>query len=237
MQKRSILIRTSAVAGVTGLAVAAGAGTAAAQTEVDRPSTFTSAFTAMAVPGEVVDGDDNPAPGPEGASGTFTFMINSDEEIICYDISVQGITPPYQSPANTATHIHEAPAGESGPPRLAFADPEDDGSGTLTSEGCLQGPFETGVEGDDGADTGAALSLAEIEADPAGFFADTHTADFVPGAVRGQLTEIPVGGVETGAGGTAGVTGVSTGLMALGGTAAAAAAGAVALRRRSTTGA
>ncbi|WP_018157129.1 CHRD domain-containing protein [Demetria terragena] len=190
---------------ITGLAALGGfafAGPAAAETEVDRPSTFTSAFTVMATPDAVIDPDGNSAPGEPGTSGTFTFMINSDEEIICYDITTKGVTPPYQSKAKTATHLHEAVAGKGGPPRISFPNPEGSGD-TRTSKGCLKGPFTTGLPGPDGADTGTGFSLKQIEANAAGFSADTHTSAFVPGAVRGQLKAIPVGGVDTGFGGTA----------------------------------
>ena len=230
---RIILARTALVAGAAGALVLTGGGFASADTEVSRPSSFTSAFTAMATPDMVVDSDNVPTPGTAGASGTFTYMINSDEEVICYDISVRGITLPYESPAKTATHIHEAGSGTSGPPRIAFPNPVDDGSGTLVSNGCLQGPFTTGVA-PEGTDTGEGFTLAEIEADPSAFFTDTHTAANPAGAVRGQLTEIPVGGVETGAGGSTDGSSAPIGLLALGGTAAAA-AGAVALRRRATS--
>ncbi|WP_313818178.1 CHRD domain-containing protein [Citricoccus sp.] len=185
------------------LALLVTAAPAHANTEVDEPDSFTSAFTSMATPDQVVDSEGMEAPGEPGATGEFTFRINSDLEIICYDITVNGITGDYESPAATATHVHEAAAGESGPPRLAFPNPEPVGDGPRTSSGCLQGPFTTGLTDDDDVDTGEGFSLAQIEADPAGFSADTHTENFVPGAVRGQLTEVPVGGLETGGGGTA----------------------------------
>lgn len=229
---RSRLGTVGALGGAVAL-LAVGAGPAHAGTEVERPDTFTSAFTVMATPEEVIDPDGNAAPGEPGATGTFNFMINSDEEIICFDITLDGVTPPYESPAKTATHIHEADAGEPGPPRLAFADPTGDGA-ELTSSGCLQGPFTTGIEGDDGNDTGEGFSLAEIEANPAGFSADTHTSEFVPGAVRGQLSQVPVGGVDTGLGGAAAASNSAdqsvillTGSLALLGLAA----GVVAVRR------
>ena len=228
---RTTLQRTSAVLGAAGLLALGTVGSASAETEVPEPATFTSAFTAMATPDMVVNADDEPTPGEPGATGTFTYRINSDTEVICYDITLNGVTPPYQSPAKTATHIHQAVAGESGPPRLAFPNPTDDGSGALTSVGCLQGPFTTGVMSD-GQDTGAGFSLAQIEADPASFFTDTHTSTYVPGAVRGQLTAIPVGGVETGAGGTAGGQSSAALAGALGGAAVIAAAGTLVLRRR-----
>ena len=122
-------LRTAVVAGAVGAVVLTGAGTASAETEVAEPATFTSAFTAMATPDMVVNAESAPTPGEPGASGSFMYRINSDLEIICYDITLSGVTPPYMSPAKTATHIHEAAPGESGPPRIAFPNPEDDGSG------------------------------------------------------------------------------------------------------------
>jgi hypothetical protein len=37
------------------------------------------------------------------------------------------------------------------------------------------------------ADTGEGFSLAQIEANPPAFFTDVHTADYLAGAIRGQL--------------------------------------------------
>ncbi|MCX6462800.1 MAG: CHRD domain-containing protein [Pseudonocardiales bacterium] len=200
---RRTVRRVAVLTALTTSAVALSAGVASAQdADVPEPSSFTSMFSATTTPDNVVNADGEPVPGPDGGTGTWTFRINSDEEIICYDIVVEGITAEYESPARTATHIHEAAAGASGPPRVVFPNPADAGDGTLRSEGCLQGPFTTGVMAD-GTDTGEGFSLAEIEADPAAYYADVHTADFVPGALRGQLMQAPMGGVDTGAGGTA----------------------------------
>ncbi len=224
------LLGAATLLGGTALTLAAAA-PASAETEVPRPDTFTSAFTVMATPDQVVDMEGNPAPGEPGATGTFDFMVNSDEEIICYDITLTGVTGDYESPAKTATHIHEAAAGEPGPPRIAFPNPEGDGD-TRTASGCLQGPFTTGVEDDAGADTGEGFTLAQLEANPAGFTGDTHTADYTAGAVRGQLSAVPVGGVDTGLGGMQDDT---SGAAYLGGAALAGAAaigGALVLRRR-----
>lgn len=199
----------------------------AADTEVDEPETFTSMFTAMATPDMVIGMTGQPAPGQPGATGTFNYRINSDEETICYDLTLQGVTGEYMSPARTATHVHEAQPGMSGPPRIAFPNPTGDGD-TRNSSGCLQGPFTTGVMAN-GQDTGTGFSLKEIEANPSAFFGDSHTREFTAGVVRGQLTEVPMGGVETGAG----ATGTDVAPIALGAGAilAAAGAGVVALRR------
>lgn len=230
MSTRTMTRRTRlgacSIIGAAGL-VALAAAPASAETEVDPPDTFTSAFTVWGTPDNVVG-----APGEPGSSGTFDFMINSDEEIICYDITLEGVTPPYMSPAKTATHLHEAEAGVSGPPRISFPNPTGEGD-VLTSSGCLQGPFTSGALDDDGVDTGEGFTLAEIEANPAEYYGDTHTADYVPGAVRGQLTEVPVGGIPTGFGGTAD-TGDNSAIVMTGGAMALlglTAAGAVAVRR------
>ena len=69
------------------------------------------------------------------------------------------------------------------------------------SLGCITGPFTTGILANgskslvpltqdnllQSADTGAAFSVAQLEANPEGFFADTHTVEFAAGAIRGQL--------------------------------------------------
>lgn len=209
--------RTLTVGAIVAVGVLAVGAPAHAETEVPEPSSFTSAFTVMATPDQVVNADGVATPGEEGATGTFTFRINSDEEIICYDITLEGVSGDYESPAKTATHIHQAAAGQPGPPRIAFPNPAPIGDGPRTSSGCLQGPFTTGIMVD-GADTGTGFSLAEIEADPSAFAGDSHTAVSPAGVVRGQLTSVPVGGVPTGGGGTAeaGMNAVGVSIAAVG---------------------
>lgn len=87
------------------LAALVAAAPASAETTVDRPDSFTSMYSVQALPENVVGPDGAPAPGEPGAWGTFNFMINSDLDVICYDISLTGVTGPYQSAAKTATHI------------------------------------------------------------------------------------------------------------------------------------
>ncbi|GAA1915967.1 hypothetical protein GCM10009775_05540 [Microbacterium aoyamense] len=239
MQKKTMpFALTIGTAAAVGLVLTAAP--AHADTEVSPPSSFTSAFTVMATPDTVVNNDGVAAPGEPGATGTFSFRINSDLEIICYDIELTGVTGDYQSPARTATHIHQADAGQPGPPRIAFPNPAPIGDGPRTSSGCLQGPFTTGVLAD-GVDTGTGFSLAQIEANPGGFSADSHTVSFAAGVVRGQLQQVPVGGIDTGAGGAAAAS-TATDSAALGTGLAVGAAGLLAavgiglhLRRRSAT--
>lgn len=232
----TVVTRVAGTATAVSVALLALPAFAAAETEVAEPATFTSAFTVHADPDMIINADGDPVPGADGGSGEFHYRINSDEEIICYDLTTRGVEPPYESPAKTATHIHEAVAGSAGPPRLAFPNPEGDGD-VRNSSGCLQGPFTTGILDDNDVDTGEGFSLAQIEANPSGFFGDTHTAEFAAGAVRGQLTPMPVGGVDTGLGGTADRSGDrGTGLLlaGIGGVLLLGSAGAVA-RRRATT--
>lgn len=227
------VVTVGAAGAIAALATFGFAAPASAETEVAEPSSFTSAFTVMATPDQVINNDGVAAPGEPGASGQFTFRINSDSEIICYDITLTGVTGDYMSPAKTATHIHEAAVGQPGPPRIAFPNPAPVGDGPRTSSGCLQGPFTTGVLAN-GVDTGTDFSLAEIEANPAGFTGDSHTVTYAAGVVRGQLSQIPVGGVQTGGGGTAeSAASAPLGVIAVGATALIGAAGYLAVRRRS----
>jgi hypothetical protein len=188
------------IAGAAALCVATTAllGPAAhASSEVDRPERFTSAYTAWADAAQVADG----GPGEKGATGNFMFWINSDLEVICYDIVLEGVTGNYQSPA--ATHLHQAASGEAGLPRIAFRNPDPAGEGTRSSSGCMKGPFVTGVLDDEGNVQSEDFSLARIEADPTAFFVDAHTRQHPDGVVRGQLTQVPLDGVDAGGGGTA----------------------------------
>lgn len=228
--------RGTLLGGAAGVGAAAAlivASPAQANTEVERPDEFTSAFTAMAGPDEVVD-DGELGAGEEGATGDVMLWVNSDLDVICYDITLEGVTGDYDSPALTGTHIHEAAAGEAGPPRLVFDDPQPVNDEPRTSSGCIEGPFVTGVEDDDGNDEGEGFTLAELEADPSAFYFDVHTEDFMPGAVRGQLTQVPLDGVETGGGGTAATQGSIAAPAAGLGAVALLGAGAYVMVRRNT---
>jgi hypothetical protein len=110
----------------------------------------------------------------------WQLMINQN-------IVLSGVTGEYKSLALTATHIHEAAKGASGPPRLAFPNPMGPDSRRV-SYGCLTGPFKTGVKNPaTGLDTGDGFHVKQIVENPNGFFTDSHTVSFSLGAVRGQL--------------------------------------------------
>lgn len=169
-------------------AAAPAAPPAAAAGDANGLFSFSSTMLTNATPEQVVDGT-TPTGGLAGASGTFNFGLNSVTDTICYNITLNNFQGDFASPATTATHIHEAASGQSGPPRIAFPNPVavgDPAAGVMNSAGCIKGPFTTGVVME-GADTGAGFTVAQIEANPAGFFADTHSSLAMPGAVRGQL--------------------------------------------------
>lgn len=161
---------------------------AAAAGDANGLFSFSTTMLANATPEQVVDGT-TPTGGLAGASGTFNFGLNAATDTICYNITLNNFQGDFASPATTATHIHEAAAGQSGPPRIAFPNPVavgDPAAGVMNSVGCMKGPFTTGVVME-GADTGTGFTVAQIEANPAGFFADVHSSLATPGAVRGQL--------------------------------------------------
>ncbi|KAF2020117.1 hypothetical protein BU24DRAFT_431683 [Aaosphaeria arxii CBS 175.79] len=145
---------------------------------------FDKVFVVKATPDQVRNGT-TPAPGEPGAKGLYKLGINKEYNTVCYNIVLSGVTGEYSSPAVTATHLHEAARGASGPPRLAFQNPQgpDD---KRVSCGCLTGPFTTGIV-NNGVDTGANFHVSQIIDNPAGFFVDTHTKKYTLGAVRGQL--------------------------------------------------
>lgn len=197
-QSRPARLVTLAVGALllTGVVFAATATAQTTGTQVSEPGSFTSNFSVAADASQVPEQDDG-SRGEPRATGTSTLRLNSDDDIICHDITLRGVTPPFESPAPTATHIHDGPAGMAGPAVWLFPNPEMGADGTLRTTGCLQGAFTA-----DG--NGMGFAVADIEAGPTGYYVDNHTGSFAPGAVRGQFgPAMPVGGVATGAGGTA----------------------------------
>lgn len=105
---------------------------------------FTSTYRVVARPDQVVNGTDNPVftGGLPGAVGFYDLGINTDMDMICYNIRLVNYRGGYESAAATATHIHEAAAGQNGPPRIAFPNPTPKGD-DFVSVGCLSGTFTT----------------------------------------------------------------------------------------------
>ncbi|KAL5116112.1 hypothetical protein ACEQ8H_006008 [Pleosporales sp. CAS-2024a] len=147
---------------------------------------FDTEYYVKATPDQVISAAGVPTPGQPGAKGIFKYGINVAENTICYNITLSGVTGEYMSPAATATHIHEAAKGKSGPPRLALPNPKGPDNRRV-SYGCLTGPFFVGTNNAAGVDNAAGFHVSQIVANPSGFFTDSHTKDFLAGAVRGQL--------------------------------------------------
>ena len=78
---------------------------------------FTSVHNLIALPDQVVDDNDVLTGGLAGAKGMYKFGINSRDNVICYKIALSGFAGEYESPALSATHIHQAAHGKAGPPR------------------------------------------------------------------------------------------------------------------------
>lgn len=104
---------------------------------------------------------ENPAGDPDG-SGSATITIDPATNEVCWDITTTNIA------AAVVSHIHVGAAGANGG---IVVNLDVDGF-TGSSKGCV---------------TDAAADLEAILANPAGFYVNVHTADFPPGAIRGQL--------------------------------------------------
>lgn len=101
---------------------------------------FTSTYSIVATPDQVVNGTTNPVftGGLAGCTGFYNYGINVDLDLICYSITLTGFRGEFQSPALTATHIHEAAKGKGGPPRIVFPNPQGD-ENVRYSFGCIRG--------------------------------------------------------------------------------------------------
>jgi hypothetical protein len=101
------------------------------------PFKFTSTYNVVATPDQVVNGT-TPTGGLPGCTGFYDFGINSELDLICWNIKLVGFRGEYQSLARTATHIHQGARGASGPPRMVFPNPVGNGTERY-SYGCMTG--------------------------------------------------------------------------------------------------
>ena len=102
------------------------------------------------------------------ASGFFSYTIEGDQ--LCYTLAVRDLTS-----APVGAHIHPGRRNQTGGIAVHLITPP---AATSTVSECI-----TATEG--GNLTPA--ELAAIEADPRAFYVNVHTADFLPGEIRGQL--------------------------------------------------
>ncbi len=100
---------------------------------------------------------------PDG-TGTAFVTLNPGQGEVCWDLSVARLTLPA-----TAAHIHAAPPGVRGSIVVALSAP----NGLGVAVGCA-----LGVDRD---------LIRAIVRNPESYYVNVHTADFPPGAIRGQL--------------------------------------------------
>lgn len=104
-----------------------------------------------------VDAMGNPDKGDLDGEGVARLIIDSDTLSITWDITAENIDFPL-----IGAHIHEAPAGTNGPVKIDF-NAQLSGSGLVDPD------------------------LANVIANPAGFYVNLHNSAFQGGAIRGQI--------------------------------------------------
>lgn len=97
-------------------------------------------------------------------AGHANFKIDAAKNQVCYDLMVEKIADA------TMAHIHKAPAGANGPVAVPLAKPDAAGK----SSGC--------------ATVGAPV-VADILANPGGYYVNVHNGEHPGGAIRGQLSK------------------------------------------------
>jgi hypothetical protein len=103
------------------------------------------------------------SPDTDGA-GHVNFRIDTATNQVCYDMMVEKIAPA------TMAHIHKGAAGASGPVVVPLTKPDASGK----SSGCA---------------TAGQPVVAEILANPGGYYVNVHNAEHPGGAIRGQLSK------------------------------------------------
>ena len=108
-----------------------------------------------------------PGPGDTDGTGTADIDVNQGQGDVCFEIKVSNIA------TATLAHIHEAAAGQAGPPVVTLTAPNADG----TSKDCVKNVDKELIK--------------RIKDNPANFYVNVHNAEFPDGAIRGQLVKKP----------------------------------------------
>jgi CHRD domain len=120
----------------------------------------------------------NEVPGPGDPDGRGLGLVRTGRERVCFALGWTGIAPPIFA------HIHVGAAGVAGPVVVLFFDvPELTGAPTATLPATVAAAGGC-VDGQDPA------LLRNIRRDPAAYYVNIHTLEFVPGAIRGQLRRV-----------------------------------------------
>ena len=117
----------------------------------------------------------NEVPGPGDPDGRGLALVRTGRSRVCFALGWSGIAPPIFA------HIHVGAAGVAGPVVVLFFDvPELAGAPTATLPATVAAA--AGCVGDQDP-----ALLRDIRRHPADYYANIHTLEFVPGAIRGQL--------------------------------------------------
>lgn len=81
------------------------------------PFRFTSTFSVWADPSFVMNFAGQFTSGLKGCEAHFYLAVNRDQNVICYNITLDGFRGDYWSKASTATHIKAGDMWTYGPPR------------------------------------------------------------------------------------------------------------------------
>ena len=107
---------------------------------------------------------EKPTAGDPDGMGHATFRVNVGQKQVCYEIMVEKISPA------GAAHIHKGGPEEAGPPVVMLKPPGADGK----IKDCA---------------TADEAVVKDILQNPGNYYVNVHTADFRPGAIRGQLSK------------------------------------------------
>ena len=110
-----------------------------------------------------------PGPGDPDATGTATILLRPGHRLVCFELSWSNVGDGEDTV--TAAHIHQAPAGEPGPVRVAL----------FTGESFEENDSASGCV------TASSRQIASIIANPERYYVNVHSEDYPGGAIRGQL--------------------------------------------------